>query len=212
MELPAGPRCRPVAPAGGGCGGYASGASEEEEPRADQCMSEELERCGPWGVLCGRGAGGGADPSPNFNRQGAATPLTTGFQAVGKAGKTGEIDGPGKKGNGRYSVLKNEPLELQLSIKTGYIDATLTLSRDGATGRDKMRFQGRLWDQGKGGWGPVQDAVNDVAVSYNTGNDEGSIRWKEGGNTKSESYWGGKAGTRMTIEFGGGYNHDFIQD
>lgn len=211
FEVPDVPRGAPVGIGSLGCPAFALEAPGDG-PRAEECMAEEIRRCGPWGALCGEKLPSRDAAAPNARQEGVVTPLTTGFKGLGSAGKTGKIDGPGKKGNGSYRVGKNDPYELQLVIKTGYIDATLTLTRDPATGKDKMRFQGRLWDQGKGDWGLPQDTANDVVVGYNSGNDEGTLRWQENGKWKSEGFWGGKAGTKMTIEFGGGYNHDFEQD
>ena len=51
-------------------------------------------------------------------------------------------------------------------------------------------------------------------ASYDAGRDRGLIRWQENGAWKQEGYWGGgRAGRRgMTIELGGGWDHDFSRD
>ena len=160
--------------------------------------------CGLFGVLC---------PQKLFRpMETGSKPINTGFKALGSADQTGEIDGPGRKGNGRYKTIKNQPYELILHIKTGYVDGTIGFKREKNTGKDVMSFSGRYWDQGKGKWGPQVDAKNDVVVTYDARRDKGKIRWLENGKWKQERYWGGKAGIEMTIELAGGWNHDFLQD
>lgn len=141
--------------------------------------------------------------------KGAVNP---GFKALGGGGVKGSIDGPGRKGNGRYFVYHNKPYSVKLHIKTGYVDGAITLSRNKETGKDSMRFKGRYWDQGKGTWGPEVDGTNDVVITYNSRKDKGKISWIENGKNKSEGFWGGARGDDMTIELAGGWNHDFEQD
>ena len=75
-----------------------------------------------------------------------------------------------------------------------------------------MRFAGRRWDNGRDEWGPQEDKTKEVVVEYDAKKDLGYIRWVEDGEWKSERYWNGSKGTRMTIEFGDGWDHDFQQD
>lgn len=138
------------------------------------------------------------------------TPINAGFLAMGDANSTGKIDGPGKQGNGTFKTLKNDPFEMSMEIKTGYIDGIMTLKRDQKTNKDTLRFQGKLWKSGE--WAkPVDDTV-DIELHYNAKTDEGTISYTENGQDKSEGFWGGKEGKSMTIEFGGGWDHDFYRD
>lgn len=141
-----------------------------------------------------------------------AGPINAGFAALGPAGKTGKIDGPGRQGNGTYRVDKNEPLELSVFVNTGYIRAQVTLTRDPQTGKDRARFTGKFWDNRNGRWGPDVDDSSDAVVSFDRKGDSGKLQWNDKGTWKEERYWGGKSGKSMTIEFGGGYDHDFAQD
>ncbi len=162
--------------------------------------------CGIWGVLC----------SEDMPFRAASTkgihPINTGFIALGWAGATGKIDGPGWKGNGTYRMEKNNASEMSITIVTGYIEGRMTLTRDPQTGADTLHFVGRNWDKDKDRWGPHFDEAGELIATYDAGEDEGKITWKENGVWKSERYWNGRRGrTKMTIEFGGGWNHTFIQ-
>lgn len=159
------------------------------------------------------------------------TPVTTGFKALGPAGTTGKIDGPGRKGNGTYRVVQNEDYVLKFTIATGYVQGTVGLKRDPATGRDEMSFVGKYWDRDNNRWGAHFEATNEVLLSYDARQDSGKIRykekvkkiigqgkekkiiWQETGQWKEEGYWGGRAGNKsMTIELAGGWDHDFKQN
>jgi hypothetical protein len=146
------------------------------------------------------------------DHQNDTSPIGPGFKALGPAGQTGRIDGPGGKGNGTYQVSRNEDYHLQVVLKTGYLDGTVALARDPATGGTTMRFSGRRWDGDKGQWGPEEDAAKEVVLEYDADRDRGTIRWVEDGEWKSERYWEGAKGDSMTIEFGGGWDHDFKQN
>lgn len=138
-------------------------------------------------------------------------PINLGFLALGPKGSGGAVDGPGKQGNGIFRVLKNEPTEMSMIVKSGFIDGTVTLRRDPVTGNDTMRYQGRLAKDDV--WGPVEDKLTEIEVRYDVQTDAGSINWVEEGVEKVERFWGGgKGGKRMTIEFGGGWNHDFNRE
>lgn len=169
----------------------------------------DLLRCGPWGALCADSLSMIKSADRYNNDTG---PIGTGFKALGTAGKTGAIDGPGVQGNGTYRVVNNEDYHLQMVVQTGYIAGEITVVRDPASGRTTMRFAGRRWDDSKGAWGPSEDATKDVVVEYDAKRDLGYIRWVEDSKWKSERYWNGSKGTGMTIEFGGGWDHDFQQD
>jgi len=174
--------------------------------------------CAPGAFALGFGGGrapaaAGRGPVEGTPRA-AATPVNAGFRALGPAGSTGKVDGPGRQGNGSYRVLRNDPFLVELTVRTGYVDGTTTLSRDRATGRDTMRFVGRVWDRDAGRFSEPQDVTAEVQISYDAGRDRGLIRWQEDGVEKQEGYWGGgRAGARtMTIELGGGWDHDFTRD
>ncbi|MBI4679044.1 MAG: hypothetical protein HY748_15820 [Elusimicrobia bacterium] len=163
--------------------------------------------CGVFGSHCA-----GKRPTPKSMAQAQEiSPINLGFKALGPEGSGGKIDGPGRQGNGTFKVLKNDPYEMSMEVKTGYIDGIVTLKRDSAAGKDAMRYQGRLWKDGE--WGPVEDKATEIEVRYDARKDEGSINWIENGEEKSERFWrGGKGGKVMTIEFSGGWNHDFHRD
>ncbi|MBI5209675.1 MAG: hypothetical protein HY927_06880 [Elusimicrobia bacterium] len=147
---------------------------------------------------------------PPLRMMGPHPAINTGFQAMGQAGSTGSVDGPGKQGNGGYRVLANSPFEVSMRVKTGFIDGIMTLKRNPDTGKDTMRYQGRLWKDER--WAPNEDTTTDVEIRYDAKRDSGSINWKENGRWKAERYWGGSGGKSMTIEFGGGWDHAFYRN
>lgn len=161
--------------------------------------------CPMWSDAC-------AEPrrAQAFIKVAVITPINPGFKALGAAGKTGTIDGPGAPGNGSYTVDANNPYEVKLTIKTGRIDAQLTLSRDPSTGKDTVRRNGRIWKQGA--WTTSKDVSFPAQLVYDAARDNGTITWNEEGLAKKEGYWHGASGTTMTIELGGGWDHDFSQD
>ncbi|MBI5882185.1 MAG: hypothetical protein HZB91_03670 [Elusimicrobia bacterium] len=161
--------------------------------------------CGVFGSNCN---GKRPKPKPAALDQ---SPINTGFRSMGTAGSKGKIDGPGKQGNGSFKVLVNDPFELSMEVKTGYIDGIITLKRDPATGKDSMRYQGRRRQEEA--WGPVEDKLTEIVITYDAKTDRGRISWLEDGEEKSEGYWGGGKNDKvMTIEFGGGWDHDFFRD
>ncbi len=180
---------------------------------AETVLSDEAEQepvmqfnCGIWGVLC----------SADMPFRAASTkgihPINTGFIALGQTGTAGKIDGPGKKGNGTYRMKRNDSLEVSIIINTGYIDGQMTLVREPQTGADTLRFAGKLWDKDKKCWGPYLDDAGNITIIYDAKKDRGKIPWNENGKQKTERYWNGREGrTKMTIEFGGGWDHDFIR-
>lgn len=179
-------------------------------PAAPQGQAQEPDySCGPFGALC-------ADVLPAqeplaLAEAPAAQPINRGFQALGAPGSKGSIDGPGSKGNGSFRIELNDPFEIRLWIDTGYTKARMTLKRDPATGVDTMRFEGRMWEDGR--WSDHRDKISTVFISYDAGRDRGSIKWKEKGQWKQENYWDGRAGRRaMVIELGGGWDHEFKRD
>jgi hypothetical protein len=130
---------------------------------------------------------------------------------MGPAGSKGKIDGPGVQGNGTFKVLANAHYELSMMIKTGYMDGAITLKRDQATGKDTLRYQGRRWVDGA--WTEPEDTTTGIAITYKAKDDRGKISWTEDGEEKSEGSWGGGDDDKtMTIEFGGGWDHDFFRD
>ncbi|MCX5797429.1 MAG: hypothetical protein NTY77_18210 [Elusimicrobia bacterium] len=182
--------------------------SSRPMPR-DRAEEVQLGRCGPWGALCAQALAMARQKRAFAND---TRPIGAGFKALGPAGKTGVIDGPGVQGNGTYRVVANEDYRLQIVVDTGYIAGEITLTRDPATGRATMRFAGRRWNDGQGAWGPAEDATKEVAIEYDAKRDLGYLRWVEDGEWKYERYWGGAQDAGMTIEFGGGWDHDFRQD
>lgn len=162
--------------------------------------------CGIWGILCAEDM-----PFRAASTSENVRPINTGFKALGGAGTPGKINGPGWKGDGTYRMKRNDSLEVSIIINTGYIDGQMTLARETQTGADTLRFAGKLWDKDKNCWGPYRDDVGNITIIYDAKKDRGEIPWKENGETKKERYWSGKKGRKMTIEFGGGWNHDFIQ-
>lgn len=177
----------------------------KDDPAGGDCLAEDAFHCGVLGENCADRES--AAPTPvAFD----ASPLSTGFVALGPAGKTGKVDGPGSQGNGTYRVDKNDPYEVAITLDTGYIKGQVTLKRDSQTGNDSIRFAGKVWENGK--LSEFRDNTHGAVISYKPKDDEGTVRWTESGGKKAEDFWGGKSGNSMTIEFGGGYDHDFKQD
>lgn len=179
---------------------------DKDEPGdSENCLVQDAFACGVLGERC-------ADRESTVPTPVAfdVSPLSTGFVALGPAGTTGKIDGPGSQGNGAYRVDKNDPYEVALTLDTGYIKGQATLKRDPLTGKDSIRFAGKVWENGK--LSEHRDNTHDAVISYKSKDDAGTIRWTENSGKKAEDFWGGKSGRSMTIEFGGGYDHDFQQD
>ncbi|MBI5202738.1 MAG: hypothetical protein HY925_14190 [Elusimicrobia bacterium] len=136
--------------------------------------------------------------------------VNQGFEALGPAGSTGKVDGPFLRGNGRYEVLRNDATELQLHLKTGYVDGTLRLLIDAA---DKvwLGFWGKVFDPRNG---KTYDLKNwaQIRMDYDARKDEGAFRWVENGKPKSEHFSGGASGNDMTIELAGGWDHQFKRE
>lgn len=179
-----------------------SPVSAEPEPVLDL-------KCGPWGVLCAK-----ARSFKSASKgQADASPINTGFKALGKAGASGTIDGPGKQGNGTYTIVENEPYKVGIIIATGYLEGQLTLTRDPGTSGDRIDFSGKVWDKEKSCWGAQVAGTSSTKLSYDNRRDQGQIPWELNGALSEEKYWGGgKEGrTKMTIEIGGGWDHDFIR-
>lgn len=183
---------------------------EEEAIHGADCLglrkSGLFDDCGPFGVMCPRRL---IPEVPPRMTQAQVAPLK-GFTDLGPKDTTGDIDGPFRRGNGTYKVLENGLYTLSSEIKTGYMDIVFTLKRDTGTARDTASVVGRIWKDDR--WVDV-DGTNVVKVEYDPKRDKGKIKWEEDGEKKSEGFWRGEDDDgRMTIEFGGGYNHDFKQD
>jgi hypothetical protein len=189
----------------------AHAAAAKQARSADAAVAADVEAfeeeagftsdCGALGEQC-------AGPVETVVGAQVVEPVNRGFLGLGPAGTKGEIDGPMSRGNGSYTVEKNDAFELQFTMNTGYIKAQFTVTRDQATGADTMHFKGKLYKDGK--WTEDRDVTYGIQISYDSGQDRGKIRWKENGKWKEEGFWGGRAGSKkMTIEFGGGYDHDF---
>jgi hypothetical protein len=145
--------------------------------------------------------------------QAVVAPLNTGFQALGPAGKTGKVNGPGPfgEGDGTYDVVQNDPDQMVFDMKTGYVNGRFTMSRDPATGKDTLGFAGQTKD------GPFADWVTATGnyagqISYNSGSDSGTIQWQFEGASVTDTYSGGRAGSKsMTITLKGN-SHTFTQN
>lgn len=141
-------------------------------------------------------------------------PINLGFQGLGPAGAAGRVKGPGifGSGDGTYRVVENGPWRVVLQMKTGYVDGAFTLSRDPATGKDALGFNGRLWDSDRGGMSPPTNSVNDGRVAYDPGSDSGTISWRLNGQWNKDDYHGGRAGgAGMTISLSG-HDHEFLRN
>ncbi|MBI5624374.1 MAG: hypothetical protein HY924_11400 [Elusimicrobia bacterium] len=182
-------------------------AQGEDSPLA--CGKPDFS-CGVFGSACD-----GKRPAPGpVLAAGDPPPINPGFKTMGPAGSGGRVDGPGKQGNGTFKVLVNDPYVMSMRVQTGYIDGIMTLSRDPKTGKDTMRYQGRRWNDEKRDWNPFEDKLTEITITYDPKEDRGRIRWVDDGEEKSEGYWGGGGDDDklMTIEFGGGWDHDFHRD
>jgi len=164
--------------------------------------------CGPFGVFCPEPFGdwpSGAIPvsfSPDETTS-RGCPSIRGFLDLGPSGTGGDIDGPGGDGDGTFKTLERADDTVSLEIKTGYVDARISLVQDPKTCDRAMVVRGKVR-------GKEVDGKNEVAITYDADSDEGTIAWKENGKEKAEDFWKGEDGdTKMTIELGGGYNHDF---
>ncbi len=189
-------------------------SAELSRPSCPAPVPEADDPPGAEGCVAPRGSGLDDDPAADPPAASLSTAaINTGFKALGGAGQKGTVDGPGFKGNGTYKVLKNGSFEVQLEIKTGYMDTTLRLTRDPKTGKDTLHGAGKEWNSIKGAWGPFTEGTFEAQFLYDAKADAGKIRYKEKGQWKKEGYRRGKAGrTSMVIEFGGGWDHVFRRD
>lgn len=184
----------------------APGEDPENPPDCVIPPSTMVGDCGPFGVLCA------APPGEEPSQEPQVCVPFTGFNDLGGEGDEGKIVGPtgsGQRGDGTFETTVNSQNQLSVKLRTGYMRITLTLVRNaGEEGcRDEISIVGDLWEDGR--WNAV-DGRNPVKVTYDPDDDEGLISWREKGKKKSEGFWYGKDGNgQMTLEFGGGYNHDF---
>jgi len=180
-------------------------------PAQNFAMSEELGAA----VLNARQLGAGA-PLAVRNFRGAApipavAPINTGFLALGVAGKTGKVQGPPFGGDGTYSVVQNDPLQMVFDMKTGYINGRFTLKRDSATGKDTLGFAGQTKDGPFSDW-KTATGTYPGQIAYNAAADSGTIAWTFNGAPVTDTYKGGRAGSRsMTITLDGN-SHTFTQN
>ena len=133
--------------------------------------------------------------------------MLEGFDDLGEPGDTGEIDGPYKDGNGTYKVLANSDYEVSFKMVTGVMKITMTINRDPKTGKDTIAITGQVFYDDK--W-IDKTGTKDVTITYDSEDDEGVMVWMKGDKEMRDGFWGGAdEDGEMTIEFGGGWNHDF---
>lgn len=181
---------------------------QEPDPVQKDCgipVKALLSECGPFGIGCPAPIEIGFPEPP----EGEPAPCIKGFADLGPKGTTGSIDGPNKKASGTYEVLELECHMAAFKVKTGYMDLELALVRDPKTGQDEIVIKGKAEDE-------EIEGRNAVALKYDEDDDEGEIAWKQKNKDgeeedKEEGFWKGEKprDSKMTIEFGGGYNHDF---
>lgn len=141
----------------------------------------------------------------------AVAPINTGFQGLGAAGRTGTVQGPALGGDGTYRVIQNDATEMVFDMKTGYVDGRFTLKRDPDSGKDLLGFVGQTKDGPFSGWTPSKGSYAG-RISYDPGSDSGTIAWRFNGAQVTDTYSGGRAGSRsMTITLNG-HEHTFTQD
>ncbi|HXT01241.1 MAG TPA: hypothetical protein VN915_11235 [Elusimicrobiota bacterium] len=142
--------------------------------------------------------------------QKAVAPVNTGFQALGAAGKTGQVQGP-PGGDGTYKVWQNDANQMVFDMRTGYVAGRFTIKRDPATGKDLLGFEGSTKDGPFSGWTPAK-GIYTGQITYNPGSDSGTVIWQLNGETIRDTYKNGRAGSRsMTITLKG-HEHTFTQD
>lgn len=181
---------------------------DEPDPVQKHCgipVHAILSECGPFGVGCPAPIEIGFPELP----EGEQAPCIKGFADLGGKGTKGKIDGPNKKAGGTYEVLELDCHLAAFKVKTGYMDLELALIRDPKTGQDEIAIKGKAEEE-------EIDGRNAVALKYDEEDDEGEIAWKQKNKDgdeeeKEEGFWKGEKprDRKMTIEFGGGYNHDF---
>jgi hypothetical protein len=142
----------------------------------------------------------------------AAAPINTGFSALGAAGKSGKVDGPGPfgVGDGTYQVIQNDPYQMVFDMSTGYVQGRFTMKRDPATGKDTLGFSGRSKDGPLSGWTQGSGSFAGQ-ISYASGSDSGTIFWELDGKKVTDSFKGGRSGRTMTITLKGN-SHTFTQN
>ena len=186
-------------------------------PAQDFAMPEELGAA----VQSSRQLGAGAPQAVRALRsadeaapasEASAAPINTGFRALGAAGQTGTVKGPGLfgAGDGTYRVVNNSPYKMVFDMQTGYVNGRFTLKRDPATGRDLLGFAGQTrgassdWTSASGSFAG--------AVVYNPESDSGTISWRLNGERHDDTFQNGRAGSRsMTITLSGNA-HTFTQN
>jgi hypothetical protein len=141
----------------------------------------------------------------------AASPINAGFLALGAAGKTGSIKGPPMGGDGTYRVIQNDPTQMVFDMKTGYVAGRFTLTRDAATGKDMLGFDGKTKDGPFSGWTQISGSYPGL-IAYNAGSDSGTIDWQFNGEQIRDTFNGGRAGSRSMVITLKGNTHTFTQD
>ncbi|HEX4046265.1 MAG TPA: hypothetical protein VH309_00435 [Elusimicrobiota bacterium] len=146
-----------------------------------------------------------------FSAAEAGTPINTGFLALGAAGQTGRVKGPPFGGSGTYDVVENDAARMIFDMSTGYVQGRFTLTRGASTGKDSLGFDGQTKSGPFSGWTPCH-GMYDGQVAYDAGSDSGTILWQFNGQVVTDTYRGGRAGSRsMTITLKG-HSHTFTQD
>ncbi len=146
-----------------------------------------------------------------FQAAQVGTPINTGFQALGAAGKTGTVKGPPFGGGGTYRVIQNDPTQMVFDMSTGYVVGRFTLTRDSATGKDSLGFNGKTKSGPFSGWTP-SNGTYAGEITYNAGSDSGAISWVLDGARVNDTYSGGRAGSRSMVITLKGNKHTFTQN
>ena len=177
-------------------------------PAQDRETVEQLRAA----VQNARRLGAGAPQAIKDLRQSTVdAPINAGFQALGAAGKTGKVSGPGLfgGGDGTYAVVRNDPDQMVFDMKTGFVNGRFTLKRDLATGKDLLGFAGQIKDGPMADWKPIAGNYSGQ-IAYDAGSDSGTIAWTLAGSQVTDTYSGGRTGA-MTITLKGNA-HTFTPD
>lgn len=156
--------------------------------------------------------GGQADAMVLPAQAGRVTAINLCFKALGPAGASGRVSGPGLlgMGDGTYSVVENGPNRVILRMQTGFVNGRFVLQRDPNTGTDVIGFAGQVMENGA--WSPYREGFNPGRVTYDAGNDTGTIEWMAEGRRRQDRYERGGGDSRAMRITLNGHNHDFFRE
>jgi hypothetical protein len=137
-----------------------------------------------------------------------ACPCLQGFDRVGPRGRKCTIDGPGFDGDGTSETLENSCHRLELKIKTGYIDATFTITRsEAAPCQDTLAVKGKLYNT-KTEQMEDKDVSSRATINYDCSTKRGTMTTPDGHGGTARYPYHTDSDDQFVIELNT-YEHEF---